>query len=122
MKYLLMLTDVDGAWDKLGPEKQEAVMKSHGEAQAALKAKNKYHTCGRLGAASAAKTVRLRPDGSRVVSNGPGLFIDGPHAETKEFMGGYYMIEADSIDEAVEWAKKIPMAYCSMEIREVWED
>ena len=56
---------------------------------------------------------RLRPDGeaSRVrVKAGQRQVMDGPFAETKEALGGFYLIECDTRQEALEWAKKIPLA------------
>ena len=44
------------------------------------------------------------------VRSGDTLVTDGPFAETKETLGGYYLIEADSLDEAIEWASRIPAA------------
>jgi len=44
------------------------------------------------------------------VRNGDTLVADGPFAETKETLGGFYLIEADSLDEAIEWAARIPAA------------
>ena len=43
------------------------------------------------------------------VRNGDTLVTDGPFAETKEVLGGFYLIEADSLDEAIEWAARIPV-------------
>lgn len=63
-----------------------------------------------LEAISTATTVRLR-DGERIVT-------DGPFAETKEQLGGYYLVEADDLDQALAWAAKIPTAaYGSIEVR-----
>jgi hypothetical protein len=45
-----------------------------------------------------------------VVRDGKTLTTDGPFAETKKQLGGYYLIEADSLDQALEWAAKIPSA------------
>ena len=59
---------------------------------------------------STAKTVRLR-DGKSVIT-------DGPFAETKEVLGGFYLLEAGDIDEALAWAAKIPTArYGAIEVR-----
>ena len=61
---------------------------------------------------STATTVRVR-DGER-------LLTDGPFAETKEQLGGFYLLECDSLDEAIEWAAKIPGArFGSVEVRPV---
>jgi hypothetical protein len=59
-----------------------------------------------------ATTVRVR--------DGETLVTDGPFIETKESLGGYYLVEADSLDEAIEWAAKIPSArFGHIEVRPV---
>jgi hypothetical protein len=64
--------------------------------------------------AETAKTIRIR-DGKRIVT-------DGPFAETKEQLGGFYMLECKDLDEAIEWASKIPGALNgSVEVRQVME-
>jgi hypothetical protein len=71
--------------------------------------------------------ARLRPttDATTVrVSNGEIVTSDGPFAETKEQIGGFYLVEAKDLDEAIEIASKIPAAkdgYGSVEVRPVWE-
>jgi hypothetical protein len=61
-----------------------------------------------------ATTVRVR--------NGETLTTDGPFAETKETLGGFYLVDVDTIDEAIEWAAKIPGAlYGSIEVRPLME-
>jgi hypothetical protein len=65
-----------------------------------------------LHAADAATTVRVR-DGQRLTS-------DGPFAETKEVLGGYYVIDVPDLDAALQWAEKIPsVGYGSVEVRPV---
>jgi hypothetical protein len=62
----------------------------------------------------AATTVRIR-EGETVVS-------DGPFAETKEVLGGYYLVDVPDLDEALRWAERIPSApYGSVEVRPVME-
>jgi hypothetical protein len=64
--------------------------------------------------AKTATTVRVR--------NGQAIITDGPFAETKEEFGGFYLIEAANLDEAIKWAAKIPGAERgSIEVRPVWE-
>jgi len=61
-----------------------------------------------------ATTVRA-PDGEPLVT-------DGPYAETKEILGGYYLIDVPDLDAALEWAAKVPNAtYGAVEVRPVWE-
>jgi Uncharacterized protein conserved in bacteria len=65
----------------------------------------------------------LQPIGTATtvqVRNGDALVSDGPFAETKEALGGFYLIEADSLDEAIEWAGRIPSArFGTIEVRPV---
>ena len=64
--------------------------------------------------AKTATSVRVR--------NGQTLVTDGPFAETKEEFGGYYLIEAANLDEAIKWAARIPGAQRgTIEVRPVWE-
>ncbi len=61
-----------------------------------------------------ATTVRVR-DGQTITT-------DGPFAETKETLGGYYMIDVDTLDEALEWAAKMPnITYGTVEVRPIME-
>ncbi len=71
------------------------------------------HAAGeRLAGSSSATTVRVR-DGSRLIT-------DGPYAETKEVLGGYYIIECDNLDEALEAAARCPAAFGgSIEVRPI---
>lgn len=63
---------------------------------------------------SAAATVRVR--------NGKKITTHGPFAETKEQLGGFYLLECKNLDEAIEWAAKAPGArFGSVEVRPVWE-
>jgi hypothetical protein len=60
-----------------------------------------------------ATTVRVR--------EGQSLVVDGPYAETKETLGGYFLFECESIDEAVDWAARIPAAeHGAIEVRPVY--
>ena len=66
-----------------------------------------------LSPVSNATTVRIR--------DGRALTIDGPFAETHEQLAGYYLLECRDLDEAIGWAKKIPLAtYGSIEVRPLW--
>jgi hypothetical protein len=68
---------------------------------------------------------RLRPTGDATtvrVRNGEVLSTDGPFAETKEQLGGYFLVDCKDLDEAVEVAGKLPGArYGSIEVRPIWE-
>jgi hypothetical protein len=78
-----------------------------------LRAAGKYEGGERLRPTSSATTVR-KEDGRTLLS-------DGPFAETKEQLGGYFLIEAPDLDEALAWAKRCPGAATgSIEVRPVW--
>jgi hypothetical protein len=58
----------------------------------------------------------------RVGNGGSPVTTDGPYAETKEQLGGFYILECENLDEAVEWAAKIPAASHGMvEVRPIWD-
>jgi hypothetical protein len=77
-----------------------------------LRSEGKLVGAERLAQASSATTIAVR-DGDTLVS-------DGPFADTNEALGGYYLIDADSLDEAIEWAARIPAARTGkVEIRPV---
>jgi hypothetical protein len=66
-----------------------------------------------LAGADAATTVRVR-DGETQIT-------DGPFAETKEMLAGYFLVEVDDLDSALKWAARIPSAaYGSVEVRPLW--
>ncbi len=115
MKFLLMIFDDHAAWAKVDPAEMDAVMQTHDRLQADLRAQGKWIGCERLRPGDAAATVRVQ-GGRQVVS-------DGPFTETKEVMGGYYLIECGSREEAIEWAKRLPLAEgrSSVEVRPIWE-
>jgi hypothetical protein len=114
VKYLLMLTDVAGKWDTVPPQEQQRIIDAHNAFGAALRAEGRFVSSFRLRPPGEAKTLHFVNPERRDVT-------DGPFTETKEVMGGYYVIEAGSMDEAIAWARRIPLVYGSIEVRPVWE-
>ncbi len=113
MKYMLMILDSKTAWAKATPAEQTRIVRAHGGFGKKLKAKRKQ-----------VEGWRLRPedDASRVgLSKGKAFVTDGPFAETKEFLGGFYLIDCATREEAVAWAKEIPILEGDVvEVRPVW--
>jgi len=114
MQYLLLLYSNEHGWDSLTPEQQQqgaAAYKAYTEAlqkSGALKGSN------RLQPTSTAATVRNE--------NGKAQVLDGPYADSKEQLGGYYLIEAPDLDAAIAWANRCPGAsHGTIEVRPVWE-
>ena len=110
MKYLCTIYGEESQWSDATPEQMGAVMAAYnafGE-----EARGVILGGEGLEPTSAATTVRVR-DGERLLS-------DGPFAETKEQLGGFYLLECGSLDEAIDWAAKIPGAASgSVEVRPV---
>jgi len=96
MKYALLVYSIPGAHDDLPEDERNAI---YGE-YVALTQDPRCVATAQLEPISTATTVR-RDNGQRLVT-------DGPFADTKEFFGGYYVVEADNLDQAIEWADRIP--------------
>jgi hypothetical protein len=110
MKFLLTLLGDEEADRTMSPEAMEALVEKHGEFTRALRYENRLLASGRLRFSDEARTLRRE--------GGDWLVVDGPYAETKEQFGGYYLIEAGSREEAVEWAKRVPYrADTAVEVR-----
>ena len=96
MQYMLLVYDTPGAWPTLTEEEMGAV---YGEYAAVSQNKATKHAA-QLKGTEEAKTVRVK--------DGRTLVTAGPFAETKETLGGYYLVDADSVDQALELAATIP--------------
>ena len=102
MRYLLLLYGDPQAEDALGEEGRRRIVDEHGRFTQRLRERGAYVHGDPLAGGSAAKIVRR--DGERPI------VTDGPFAETKEQLGGFYVIEADGTEEALEWAKQVPLS------------
>jgi hypothetical protein len=112
MKYLCTIYGDESQWSDATPEQMGEVMAAYNAFGEEAGAAGVILGGEGLELSSAATTVRVR-DGERVLS-------DGPFAETKEQLGGFYLLECDSLDEAIDWAAKIPGAATgSVEVRPV---
>jgi len=111
MKYMLLVyLDEQAMTDE---ERQHCYVES-AQLTRDLNAKGQYVAAGPLHSVATATSVRVR-DGQRVVT-------DGPFAETREQLGGYYVVEANDLDEAMAIAERIPPArYGTVEIRPLME-
>jgi hypothetical protein len=112
MQYMLLIYTDEQAWAALDERERNAIVGEYFALTDELRTAGAYIAGAPLEPTQRASTVRLR-DGEELVT-------DGPFAETKEQLGGYFLIEADSDDEACGWAAKIPAArYGSIEVRPV---
>ena len=112
MQFMITFNHVEGIWDRLSPEEQE----EHGkwlERFIRELQEDKNAQLVFLGPPEQSKTVRKHENGDLEVVDGPA--IPGP-----EQIGGYYIIDADSIDDAVEWARKGRWLVGSNEVRQIF--
>lgn len=112
MQYMLLIYDDESVWTGMPEEERNAVMQEYFAYTEALRDAGKYVAADALQPTNTAKTIQIR--------DGAPLTTDGPFAETKEQLGGYYVVDVDSEEEALEWAAKIPSArYGKIEVRPV---
>ena len=113
MRYLLLIY-AEETNELPPPEVQAQEHAKYAQFTADVKRRGIFQAGEALNPTSTATTVRV-VDGETVTT-------DGPFAETKEALGGFYMIEARDLDEAIEVAARIPAAtYGSIEVRPIWE-
>jgi hypothetical protein len=114
MKYLLLIYHTEAQAAKMREQDRNAVYQEYGQLIGELIQKGKYLGGYELKPTSSASTVRVR-DGKKLIT-------DGPFAETKEQFGGYFLVEAADLDEALAISARIPSARDgSIEVRPVVE-
>ena len=113
MQYMLMLYVSEAGWAKLTPAEQEQGVAAYTAFTEALTKAGALNGANRLQGSSAATTVRL--------ANGKPQVLDGPYADSKEQLGGYYLIDVADLDAAISWAARCPAAgHGVVEVRPLW--
>jgi hypothetical protein len=113
MQYMLMIYIQDSAWPKLTKAEQEAGVAAYTAYTEALKKAGAYTSSNRLQPSSSATTVRLE--------NGKPQVLNGPYADSKEQLGGYFIIDVPDLDAALAWAARCPGAgHGAVEVRPFW--
>ena len=112
MKYLLLIYENEASWAKVPEGERGQIFQEYTNYTSAIR-KSGNHIAGEgLQPTSTATTVRVK--------NGKTLTTDGPFAETREQLGGFYMVEAKDLDEAIGLAARIPAARTgSIEVRPI---
>ena len=100
MQYLLMCCFVEKRWDAIPQAQRDGIMRDYGQFVQSEMEAGRYLAGAKLRSTASATTVRAK--------NGKPLIVDGPFAETKEQLGGYHLIEAKDLDEAMAIASRIP--------------
>jgi len=114
MKYLLLIYDREQDWNKLTEAEQGKIYAEYMKFSQDIRESGNYVTGAQLHPVASATSVRIR-DNEQLVT-------DGPFAETHEQLGGYYLIEAKDLDEAISLASRIPSArFGTIEVRPLVE-
>ena len=112
MQYMLLIYGEEGASEPQSDAERTTLYQEYAQLSRDLREQGKLLAGEELQPIGTATTVQVRA--------GDAVVADGPFAETKEALGGFYLIEADSLDEAIEWAGRIPSArHGTIEVRPV---
>ena len=112
MRYLCLIYENEKAWESIPPAEAEAVMGEYFAFTEGIRSKGQLVAGEALQPTPTATTVRVR--------NGKISTTDGPFVETKEQLGGFYLIDAADLNEAIQIASRIPSArHGSIEVRPV---
>jgi hypothetical protein len=113
MQYLLMLYVNESGWTKLSRAEQEHGVAAYTAYTEALTKAGILKGANRLLPSASATTVRT--------TNGKTQVLDGPYVDSKEQLGGYYLIDAPDLDAALSWAARCPaVGHGVVEVRPLW--
>ncbi len=113
MQYLLALYMDESGWSKMNQEQQAQGAAAYMAYTEALKAAGALKNSNRLQPSASATTIRI--------TNGKTQVLDGPFADSKEQLAGYYLIDVPDLDAALSWAGRCPAAsHGIVEVRAIW--
>jgi hypothetical protein len=113
MQYLLMAYVDEGGWPKMSKSEQEQGIAAYAAYGEALQTAGVIKGSNRLQPTSTATTVRN--------TNGKSQVLDGPYVDSKEQLGGYFLIDVPNLDAALSWAARCPAVHHgAVEVRPVW--
>jgi hypothetical protein len=114
MKYLMTFIVEEGAMENTPPEEMREALERWKAFDDEAVERGAMIACEPLESSSVATTIHVRAGGERIVT-------DGPFAESKEQLGGFCLLECENLDEALQWADKIPLREGSIEVRPVMD-
>jgi hypothetical protein len=116
VEFLALVYGDPDTWESLSEDERSAAYEEYVAVSRDAQAAGALVDAGELESTSAATSVRVR--------NGDALVTDGPYAEVKESLGGYYLLSCDTLEDAIGWAARIPAAWTggAIEIRPVHVD
>ena len=100
MKYILLIYGDEREWEAIPPEELAKLYQAHQAYGEAMEKAGVVRGGAELKPTTTATSIRF--------TGGKPKTFDGPFAETKEQLGGYYVIEVDNLEQAIEWAEKMP--------------
>ena len=113
MEYMLLIYTDNAQFEAMSPAQQSEGMAAYGAYSEALHKAGVVRASHRLRPAQAATTVRLKSGKTEV--------LNGPYAETREQLGGYFLIDVPDLDAALSWAARCPGAsHGVVEVRPIW--
>jgi hypothetical protein len=113
MQYLLMVYSQEGGWEKMSKEQQQQGAAAYMAYSEALSKAGVLVGSNRLQPTTTATTVRI--------ADGKPQVLDGPYADAKEQLGGYFLLDVPDLDAAISWAARCPGAgHGVIEVRPVW--
>ena len=113
MKYLLMIYTSEALENAMPPAEMGALMQAYGAYTDALVKAGALQSGERLRPVTDATAVRVR--------NGKSEVLNGPYADTREQLGGYYVIDVPDLDAALQWAARCPSSTIgTIEVRPIW--
>jgi hypothetical protein len=113
MQYLLMAYVDETGWPRMSKGEQEQGMAAYAAYGEALKTSGVMKGSNRLQPSSVATTVRS--------TNGKSQVLDGPYVDSKEQLGGYFLIDVPDLDAALSWASRCPAVnHGVVEVRPIW--
>ena len=115
MQYILMLHAAESGWERLTEAQQREGMAAYQAYTEALKKAGLLRSVNRLRPSASATLVRA--------TEGKPQVLNGPYVDTREQLGGYYIIDVPDQETAIAWAKRCPTAnHGTVEVRPLWED
>ena len=114
MQYLLMIYRNEAELGKMGATERQQMMADYGAFTQSIVQSGHFKAGDGLQPTSTATTVRVK--------DGKTQLLNGPYAEVREQLGGYFLIDAPDPDAAISWAARCPGAqYGAIEVRPIWE-
>jgi hypothetical protein len=112
MRYLALIYSAEDAWDGLGPDERSSIYERYRALAEEARAAHVMLAGEELASTRDATTVRVR--------DAQTLVVDGPYAEAREVLGGFFLFECETMDDALEWASRIPaVEHGAVEVRPV---